>query len=109
MKFEHLQAIFIEFDANGAPKESDLIRFFCEGLKPLIKAQMEQRGQELDSWDELVEKAIDAKAKDGLQPILIVRKIDQHYPRGNHPAHTIVAKLKPPALGILKTSSLSFF
>ena len=48
---EHLQSILLEFDAEGAPEESDLIRFFREGLKPSIKAQMEQRGRELDSWE----------------------------------------------------------
>lgn len=63
---EHLQPILIEFDADGAPEESDLIRFFREGLKPLVKAQMEQRGRELDSWEEIVEKAIDAEAKASL-------------------------------------------
>ena len=48
---EHLQSILLEFDADAAPEESDLIRFFREGLKPSIKAQMEQRGRELDSWE----------------------------------------------------------
>lgn len=45
---------------TGVPEESDLIRFFREGLKPSIKAQMEQRGREINSWDELVEKVIEA-------------------------------------------------
>lgn len=70
---EHLQAILIEFDADGAPEKSDLIRSFREGPKPSIKAQMEQRGRELDSWDELVEKAINAEAKTSLQPSPILR------------------------------------
>lgn len=80
---EHLQAILIELDADGAPEDSDLIRFFREGLKPLIKAQMGQRGRELDSWDELVEKAIDAEAKASLQPTSIIREMDQRCPGGN--------------------------
>ena len=46
---EHLQSILQEFDEEGAPEESDLIRFFREGLKPSIKTQMEQHGRELDS------------------------------------------------------------
>lgn len=77
---EHLQAILIEIDADGAPEESDLIRFFQEGLKPSVKVQMEQRGRELDSWDELVEKAIDAEAKAGLQSPSILRETDQTLP-----------------------------
>ena len=38
---EHLQSILLEFDTDEAPEESDLIRFFREGLKPSIKAQIE--------------------------------------------------------------------
>ena len=34
----HLQLIFIEFDTDGAPEESNLIRFFWKRLKPLVKA-----------------------------------------------------------------------
>lgn len=90
--FEHLESILLEFGADGAPKESDLIRFFREGLKTLIKAQMEQRGRELDSREELVEKAVDVEAKAGLQPTAFVIEIDQRCPRGNCLAHTTVAK-----------------
>ena len=94
---EHLQSILQEFDADGAPKESDLIRFFREGLKPSVKTQMEQRGWELDSWEQLIEKAIEAEAKAGLQPSFILREMDQRCPRGNRPAHTTVAKSQASA------------
>ena len=100
---EHLQSILLEFDDEGAPEESDLIRFFREGLKPSIKAQMEQRGRELDSWEELVEKAIDAEAKASLQPQSILREMDQRCPHGNRPAHATVAKPRP-LLETLETS-----
>ena len=89
---EHLQSILQEFDEEGAPEESNLIRFFRKSLRPSIKAQMEQRGREHDSWEELVEKAIDAEAKTSLQPPLILREMDQRCPRGNRPAHSTVAK-----------------
>ena len=46
---KQFQAILIEFGANGAPKEFDLIRFFREGLKTSIKVQVEQRGRGLNS------------------------------------------------------------
>lgn len=88
---EHLQSILLEFDTNGAPEESDLIRFFREGLKPSIKAQMEQRGCELDSWEELVEKAVDAEATASLQPASFIREMDQRCQQGNRPAHTTAA------------------
>lgn len=38
---EHLKSILIEFDASGAPKEPDLIRYFQETLKPSIQAEMD--------------------------------------------------------------------
>lgn len=53
----------IGFDADGAPEESAHTRFFCKRLKPSVKASMEQCGIELDSWDELIEQAIDGEAK----------------------------------------------
>ena len=53
---------------------------------------MEQLGQEHDSWEELVEKTIDAEAKTSLQPPLILREMDQRCPRGNRLAHSTVAK-----------------
>ena len=89
---EHLQSILQEFDEEGAPEESDLIRFFCKGLRPSIKAQIEQRGREHDSWEELVEKAIDAEAKASLQPPSILCEMDQRCPRGNRPTHSTLAK-----------------
>ena len=80
---EHLQSILIEFDADGAPEESAVVRFFREGLKPSVKAQMEQRGREKDSWEKLIEKAIDAEAKASLQAPSNLREMDQRCPRGN--------------------------
>ena len=94
---EHLQSILQEFDADRAPKKSDLIRFFREGLKPWIKAQIEQRGRKLDSWKQLIEKTIEAEAKAGLQPFFIFREMDQRCLQGNRPAHTTVAKSQASA------------
>lgn len=38
---------------------------------------MEQRVREHNSWDELVEKGIEAEAKASLLPAFIIRKMDQ--------------------------------
>lgn len=80
LHLEYLQSILLEFDADAASNESYLIRFFRDGLKPSIKVWMDQRGRELDSWDELVEKAIDVEAKASLQPAFILSKMDQSCP-----------------------------
>lgn len=78
----------MEFDADGGPEKSDLIQLFREGFKPSVRAQMEQRGRKVNSWDKLVQKTIDVNAKASLQhPLSSMRWI-----RGNRPAHTAVAK-----------------
>ena len=38
---------------------------------------MEQKGREVDSWEELIEKAIETEGKAGLQPSFILPEIDQ--------------------------------
>ena len=71
-----------------------MIRYFREGLRPSIRAQLDARGRELDSWEEAIEKAIDAEAKASLQPPSILREMDQRCPRGNRLAYTTVAKFQ---------------
>ena len=63
---EYLQSILLKFDNTEVPEESYLINFFRKGLKPLIRAQIEKRGRELDNWTEIVEKAIDTEAQASL-------------------------------------------
>lgn len=53
---------------------------------------MEQQGREMDSWEVIVEKAVDAKAKASLLPAFLLREVDQQVPRGNQPTHTTTAK-----------------
>ena len=47
---------------------------------------MEQRGQELDSFEEIVEKTVNAKAKAALRPRSYTCKTDQHCLRGSRPS-----------------------
>ena len=60
---EHLQAVLREFDSAATPNEETMIRYFREGLKPFIRAQLDAQGRDLDSWEEAVEKAVNAEAK----------------------------------------------
>ena len=82
---EHLQAVLKEFDPIAAPDEEVLIRYFRDGLRPSIQAQMDNRNRELDSWDEVLEKAIEAEAKASLQPASSVREMDSRCYRGRRP------------------------
>ena len=52
-----------EFDPSVAPNEEIMIRYFLKGLKPFIRAQIDARGRDLNSWVEVVEKAINAEVK----------------------------------------------
>ena len=63
---EHLQAVLREFDLVAAPNEDIMIRYFQEGLRPSIQAQLDIRNRDLDSWDEVVDKTVDAKDKTSL-------------------------------------------
>lgn len=61
---------------------------------------MEQRGRELNRWDELVEKAIDVEAKAVFQSLFMLCEMDQDCWRGNRPIYT-----KSPRSGLINTSS----
>lgn len=66
MHFEYLQFILFAFDADKSPEKTNVIRFFRESFNPLIKAQTEQKVQELDTWKVVIEKAVKDEAKAGL-------------------------------------------
>ena len=79
----------IKFDADGTPEESDLIRFIWKRLQSSVKVKIEQRKRKHDSWDTLIEKAIDS-----IQPPSILRYMGQRCPRGNCFTHIVVAKFQ---------------
>ena len=66
----------IEFDTAAASTESTMVRYFEEGLKPSIKAKMNQDAIHLDDNEELVANVVRAEAKVGLQPSFYVRETD---------------------------------
>ena len=45
-----------------------MIWYIQKDLRPSVRVEIEQRGQELDSFEKLIKKAIDAKAKAALWP-----------------------------------------
>ena len=60
---EHLQAVFREFNLGAAPNERIMIRCFLKDLKPSVRAQMDALSRDLNSWEEAVEKAVNAEVK----------------------------------------------
>ena len=83
---EHLQAVLREFDPAATPNEEIMIRHFREGLRPSVRAQLDTRGRNQDSWEEAVEKAVNAEAKALLQSSSSIRDMDSRSPQGNRPA-----------------------
>ena len=84
---KHLQSIFMEFDANCAPSEDLLVRYFYKSLKLLIKLWINKDGRELNGWEELIRNAIRAKLKAKMQ-LASSRNIDQRCYCGNWPVYT---------------------
>ncbi len=83
---EHLQAVLKEFVPTGAPNKTTLIRYFREGLRPSIRAQLDHWGRDPHGWEEVVEKVDDAEAKANLQPPFYVRDIDARCPKSHRPS-----------------------
>ena len=83
---KYLQSILIEFDLDYAPEEGTMIWYFREGLWPSVQVKIEQRGWELDSFEEIVEKAVDTKAKAALKPCSYACDTDQYCLQGSWPS-----------------------
>ena len=75
-----------EFDPGAALTERIMIRCFVEGLRSSVRAQMNTRSRDLDSWEETVKKAVNAEAKAMLQSFSITRNMDSRCPKENNPA-----------------------
>ncbi len=73
---EHLQAILKEFDPTGTSNKTTLIRYFREGLRLSIQAQLDHSRRDLDMWEEVVEKENDIEVKANLQLSFYIREID---------------------------------
>lgn len=99
---EHLQSILKEFDPSAVPNEETLIRYFRDGLRPSIRAQLDERGRHLDNWEEAIEKAVDPEAKAARQPTSRTKEIDSRCARGHRPMRSedserdVEAKKPPP-------------
>ena len=98
---EHLQSILLEYNPVGAPTKPTMLRYFREGLKPSILAELEHRDLELESFNQMVKKAVDAETKSALRPRSSTEEMDQHCSRGNRPANSTKSQgsiMKDPRL-----------
>ena len=89
---EHLQSILLEYDPVGAPTKPTMLRYFWEGLKLFVFAELEHQDLDLESFDQIVKKSVNAKAKSAPLPCCSTKEMDQNRPWGNQPANSTVAK-----------------
>ena len=82
---EHLQAVLREFDPAATLNKETMIRYFQEHLSPSVRTQLDTQGRNQDSWEEVVEKAVNAEAKALLQSSSSICDLDSQYPHENRP------------------------
>ena len=71
-----------------------MVRYFERGLKPSIKAEIDQNNIQLVDYEELVAKTIRVEAKAGLRPSFYLRKTNENHLQGNRPVYTTVYKVQ---------------
>ena len=75
-----------------------MLRYFYEGLKPSVLAELEHRDLKLEKINQMVKKAVNAKAKSALQPRSSSKEMDQNCPWRSRPANSTVAKSQGSAM-----------
>ena len=94
---EYLQSILLEYNPVRAPTKPTMLKYFQEGLKPSVLTELEYRDLELESFNQMVKKAVNAKAKSAFQPRSSTKDIDQNCPEAaNQPTPLLPrARLAP--------------
>ena len=84
-----------------------MLKYIREGLKLSVLIELEHQDLKLKSFDQIVKKTVDLKAKLALRTCSSTKKIDLNYPRDNQLANFTIAKsqssaIKDPWLGKFK-------
>ena len=97
---QHFQSILIEIGTIGAPNEPTMICYFQEGLKPLIKVEMEQQDWPSTSFKEIVQRAVNVEAKAGLRSSTMIRNSDARCPKGHRPSYNTSSKVQTQGITV---------
>lgn len=68
----------MKFDSNKVSEKSAMIRYFQEDLKLLVRVEIEKLDWKLNSFDNIVEKAVDVKAKTDFRLCSYTYETNQH-------------------------------
>ena len=71
-----------------------MIRYFWEGLKPSIKVEIEQQNRASTSFEEMMQRAINAEAKAGLRSSILIRNADSRCLRDHRPSQNTSTKVQ---------------
>ena len=82
----------LEYDLVGALTKPTMLRYFQKSLKPSVLAELEYRDLELESFDQMVKKVVNANTKSALRSRSNTKEIDQNCPWGNKSANSTIAK-----------------
>ena len=90
---QYLLLILVEFGTIGALIKPIILCYFQESLKLSIKVKIEKQDQALISFEELVQRAVNAEVKAGLRSSIIIRDSDAHYVKGHCPLYNNSSKM----------------
>ena len=94
LHLQHLQSILAKFDIIKAPNESTMIHYFWEDLKPSLKNEIKQQNRVLTSFKEMIQRAVNAKAKADLRLSIMIRDAVSHCSRSHCPSQKTSAKVQ---------------
>lgn len=63
---KYLRSILLEYDPLGALMKPIMLRYSQKGLKPFILAELGQPDLKLESFNQIIKKTVNAKAKTAL-------------------------------------------
>ena len=74
--FKYLQSILLEYDLIKVLAKLTILKYFWKGLKPSILAELQNEDFKLESFVQIVKKAVITKAKASLRPWATAWDID---------------------------------
>ena len=70
---KYIQSILLEYNPVGAPTKLTILRYFRESLQLSVLAELKHRDLNLESFDQMVKKAVNTKAKSAPRPCTSIK------------------------------------